>query len=45
MFDDDFDKLFGRDKPIGMVNQLQKISKLALLCFCLSLGFGAILLL
>jgi len=22
MFDDDFDKLFGRDKPIGMFNQM-----------------------
>lgn len=43
IFDDDFDKLFGGDKPIGMFNQMQKVSTMILLCF-LS-WFGVVLLL
>jgi hypothetical protein len=43
IFDDDFDKLFGGDKPIGMFNQMQKVSAMILLCF-LS-WFGVVLLL
>lgn len=43
IFDDDFDKLFGCNKPYGMFNQCQKVSAMALLCF-LS-WFGVILLL
>jgi len=39
MFDDDFDKLFGGDKPIGMFNQIQKVSAITKMLFVLIFGY------